>query len=351
MTKERVNLVAGALGVAGRALLHELTKYPEQKTIGLSRRQPDFETSAEILSIDLQDQDGCKEKLSRLQNVTHIYYAAYTPAASLAEEVAPNLGMLSNLVSTINNQSTKLEHVCLVHGSKWYGNHLGPYKTPAREDDPRHMPPNFYYNPQDWIARFQEGKPWNWTSYRPHGLCGVSVGSSMNQLMALAIYASISKELGLALKFPGKPGAFRSVYQFTDARLLARAMIWGTRQIEFHNQAFNLTNGDIDRWENIWPHIANLFDLEVGGVQNVTLATFMADKQEVWDHIVAKHGLKPYKLSTLVNWQFADWVYASEFDQISSLAAFRRTGWSETLRAEDMFTNQIRQLREEKIIP
>ena len=26
------------------------------------------------------------------------------------------------------------------------GNHIGPTKTPSREDDPRAMPPNFYYN-------------------------------------------------------------------------------------------------------------------------------------------------------------------------------------------------------------
>jgi nucleoside-diphosphate-sugar epimerase len=351
MKQNRVNLVAGALGVAGRGLLEELATRPTEKTIGLSRRTPDFETSAQIISVDLQDPDDCRNKLAQLKDVTHIYYAAYTPAASLTEEVAPNLAMLANLVSTVSELSTELEHVCLVHGSKWYGNHLGPYKTPARENDPRHMPPNFYYDQQDWIQAYQQGKPWTWSSYRPHGLCGVSVGSAMNQLMALAIYASISKELGLSLKFPGKPGAFKAVYQFTDARLLARAMIWGTNAHEFHNQPFNLTNGDIDRWENIWPDIAKLFGLNAAGVQHLSLATFMADKQPIWDRIVHKHGLKSYRLSELVNWQFADWVYSSEFDQISSLAAFRRTGWSETLSAIDMFTRQIEQLRTEKIIP
>lgn len=351
MNQKRVNLVAGALGVAGRGLLDELGKREGHKTIGLSRRAPDFETTADFISVDLTSATDCLEKLGSLGDVTNVYFAAYAPAETPQQEVETNLLMLSNLISTIDKVSPKLEHVCVVHGSKWYGNHLGPYKTPARENDPRHMPPNFYYDQQDWIESFQKGKRWAWTSYRPHGLCGVSVGSPMNQLLALAVYASISKELGLSLRFPGKSGAFRSVYQFTDARLLARAMIWGGAQDSYTNCAFNLTNGDVDRWENIWPNIANLFGLEPGGVQNISLAAFMADKQPVWDQVVSRHGLKHYEISKLVNWKFADWVYSSEFDQISSLDAFRQTGWSENLRADVMFAQQIQQLRAEKIIP
>lgn len=30
-----------------------------------------------------------------------------------------------------------LRHVYVQAGSKWYGQHLGKYKTPAKEDDPR----------------------------------------------------------------------------------------------------------------------------------------------------------------------------------------------------------------------
>jgi nucleoside-diphosphate-sugar epimerase len=351
MAEKHVNLVAGALGVAGRGLLEELGKLEGHRTIALSRRSPDFQTNAEFISIDLTSEDDCREKLGKLRDITNIYFAAYAPAETPQKEVQTNLAMLSNLVSAIDNASHHLKHVCIVHGSKWYGNHLGPYKTPARENDPRHMPPNFYYDQQDWIQDFQKGKAWTWTTYRPHGLCGVSVGSAMNQLMALAVYASISKELGLSLRFPGKPGAFSAVYQFTDARLLARAMIWGSERKLFTNRAFNLTNGDVDRWENIWPEIANSFGLEPGGVQNISLAAFMADKQPIWDRLVKRHGLRHYELSKLVNWQFADWVYSSEFDQISSLDAFRQTGWSENLRADIMFAQQFHQLRMEKIIP
>ena len=88
--------------------------------------------------------------------------------------------MLVNLVESIEAISPALEHVNLVEGSKWYGNHLGPYKTPARETDARHMPPNMYYNQQDFLESRQHGKRWNWSAVRPHAVCGFAVGNPMN---------------------------------------------------------------------------------------------------------------------------------------------------------------------------
>jgi hypothetical protein len=37
----------------------------------------------------------------------------------------------------------------------------------------------------------------------------------MSILPAIAVYAAISKELGLPLRFPGRPGAYDTIYQVT----------------------------------------------------------------------------------------------------------------------------------------
>jgi nucleoside-diphosphate-sugar epimerase len=344
-------IVAGAQGVAGRALLEELESRSDWEIIAISRRTPEFATRARFVSLDLTDQDACSPMLAEFTRTTHICFAAYAPRASLADEIAPNLAMLVNLVSAMDRISPALRHVAIVHGSKWYGNHLGPYKTPAREDDPRHMPPNFYYDQQDWLEAFQQGKRWTWSSWRPHGLCGLSVGSAMNQLNALALYATISRELGLPLRFPGHPAAFRAVYQFTDATLLARAILWASAQPACANQAFNITNGDCDRWENIWPDIAREFSLEPGAVQTISLARFMADKEPLWARLRERYKLRPYRLDELVNWEFADWVYSSQFDQISSLAKVHRAGWNEVLEPIGMFRRLFGRMRAERFIP
>lgn len=348
---KRTVVVAGALGVAGRAVLHELEHRDDTEILALSRRNADFDTRARFVSLDLTDRAACDAAAPELQAATHLVFAAFVPAPSLAEEVGPNLAMLVNLVSTLDRVAPGLAHVSLVQGSKWYGNHLGPFRTPAREDDPRHMPPNFYYDQQDWLEAFQAGRRWTWSAWRPHGLCGISVGSAMNQLNALALYGTVSKELGLPLRFPGHPGAFRAVYQFTDATLLARAMLWGADRRDCANQAFNINNGDFDRWENIWPSIAADFDMEPGPVQSINLARMMADKETLWSTIRQRHGLRPYSLAQLVNWTFVDWAYSSDFDQMSSLAKVRRAGWHEVLEPAAMFRGLFARMRRERIIP
>ena len=46
-------LVAGALGVTGRTLVHHLTSVGDWEVIGLSRRNPEFPTSAQFIAVDL----------------------------------------------------------------------------------------------------------------------------------------------------------------------------------------------------------------------------------------------------------------------------------------------------------
>ena len=93
-------------------------------------------------------------------------------------------------------QATLLPHlkrVVLVTGTKYYGVHLGPLKTPMRETDPRHIPPNYYFNQIDWLTAYGRGKEWDWVELRPQTLCGFSTGSPMSILPAIAVYAAVSR--------------------------------------------------------------------------------------------------------------------------------------------------------------
>ena len=79
------------------------------------------------------------EKLGALSEATHVFYAAFQPAAGAAAgyaaNIAPNRDMLVNAVTAIEAASRSLRRVVLVTGTKYYGSHLGPFKTPARESD------------------------------------------------------------------------------------------------------------------------------------------------------------------------------------------------------------------------
>jgi nucleoside-diphosphate-sugar epimerase len=249
-TTKRTALVAGASGLAGGYMLAHLLEQGGWDIVAVSRRRPRISGDYRHIAVDLLDLADCQTKLGPLTNISHLFYLAITERPDPGETMSANANMFFNLVKTVGAASAVLEHVHLSQGTRWYGNHLGPYKTPTKEDDPRHMPPNFYYDQQDFLEEFQKGKRWTWSVGRPHAVCGFSTGGPMNLTLAIAVYANICKALGLPLSFPGKSGAYTALYQCTDAALLAKAVEWMATDPKCANQAFNITNGDLIRWQN-----------------------------------------------------------------------------------------------------
>ena len=64
------------------------------------------------------------------------------------------VAILRNLLDVVEETSPSLRHVTFYQGGKAYGADLGPFKTPAREDDPRLMPPNFYIDTEEMFKSF-----------------------------------------------------------------------------------------------------------------------------------------------------------------------------------------------------
>ena len=152
---------------------------------------------------------------------------------------------------------------------------------PARETDPRSMGPNFYYDQMDWLSEFQKTKQWSWTILRPQLVFGVAARSPLNIIAAIGTYASISRELGIPLRFPG---GVERIGEATDARLIAKAVEWVAQNKIAANQIYNITNGDIyiasylaqDSgviWYGTWSSAANVFS-EIDARECATLGAY-----------------------------------------------------------------------------
>ncbi|KAI7249743.1 hypothetical protein KC345_g11722, partial [Hortaea werneckii] len=302
-------LVVGANGVIGRNLIAYLVTLPEWNIIGISRRGGENTGRVRYISADLLDPEDSRLKLASLTEVTHIFYAAYQDRPTWAELVGPNLDMLVNVVEAVEPIAHKLQHISLMQGYKVYGAHLGPFKTPARETDAYHMPPEFNIDQQNFLEQRQPGNSWTWSALRPSVVCGFALGNPMNLAMVIAVYASISKELGLPLRFPGKPGAYHSLLEMTDAGLLAQATVWAATDSRCANQAFNITNGDLFRWNELWPKLATFFGLEAAPPLPMSLAAVMEDKEPLWNRMVEKYGLEGNSYRDVSSWGFGDFVF------------------------------------------
>jgi nucleoside-diphosphate-sugar epimerase len=319
--------------------------------IGLSRRGGASAGAVHHVSLDLLDAADTRRELADLAEVTHVFYAAYQDRPSFAELVEPNQRMLVNTLEAIEPVATGLRHVQLMQGYKVYGAHLGPFKTPARESDPPHSPREFNVEQQAFLEALQAGKEWTWSALRPSVVCGFALGIPMNLAMVIAVYATISRHLDVPLRFPGKPGAYRALIEMTDADLLARAMVWAATDPRTANQAYNINNGDLFRWDEMWPKLAAYFDLPVAPGLPISLATVMADKEPVWNEIVTKHDLQPTPYRDVSSWTFGDAVFSWDYDLIADGSKARRRGFHDYVDTTAMFTRIFDDMRARKIIP
>jgi nucleoside-diphosphate-sugar epimerase len=348
---KKTALIIGATGVSGRSLLAELEGRADWDIYAVSRSVPDWKTRARHVAVDLSDPAGARDALSALTDVTHVFYCGYVDRPTWIDQAEPNAALLRNTIEALEPVAKGLQHVCLLQGTKYYGAHLGPFRTPAKEDQERAFPPNFYYLQQDFLAEQQKGKAWSWSCARPHTICGFALGNPLNLISVLGVFAAISRHFGLPLRYPGNPVGFGKIYQVTDAALLARAMIWMATEPRCANQAFNITNGDFVRFENLWPVFAEYFGMKAGRPHQIDLKLFMSDKAPVWDHLAEKHRLAPNRFDRVADWNYGNYAFRYDWDIMSDTLKARQYGFHECMDTEGMFLRLFDRFREERVIP
>jgi nucleoside-diphosphate-sugar epimerase len=353
MTENTV-VIAGATGQIGAAVARHLSGRSGWHPVGLSRRvRPD--AAFPMLAIDLRDGEDCHGKLRDLPVVTHLVYAArYDHAGGKQESVDINLELLSNVLTAVQDRP-ELRHVHVVHGTKYYGHNAGPGPVPYREDGPRARRPVFYYAQQDYLVQQQRGRPWNWSISRPHSFCDLALDEPRSITLLVAVYASILKQLGLPLRFPGTRQAYQARTQFTWLPMLARSIEWMMSDPACANQAFNIVNGDAPPWSVLWPSVADYFGMDCGepdaDASAESLAEFPEHHTDLWRRMVSDHGLRPSDLPSVAQWAYGDYVFSPEWDVVSSMDKAGRHGFAERMDTLAMWRDSFDFYRSNRIIP
>ena len=352
--EQRKYLVVGALGLVGRAVVEALEDQDGCEVVAVSRRQPDFPTRARFLQLDLTDRAACQQQLGRLGGVTHIVYAALYEKPDLIagwrddDQIETNTRMLANVLEFV----TPARHFTLLQGTKAYGAHLAPMKLPGKESDPRHPGANFYWSQEDLLREASAHGGWAFSIMRPQIVCGHALGSPMNMVSAIGVQATVLRELGQPLRFPGRGGF---VTEATDARLLARAILWAGHEPRCAGEAFNITNGDILDWGALYPEFADHFRMPSAAPEPLPLAEAMPKHSAVWDRVVARHGLEPHSMEQLIgaSWQFADAVFGYHGGQTTLLSTVkaRQFGFADCIDTATMFREHFTALQARRVLP
>src|SRR3954468_24873155 len=355
-------LIAGASGLVGYAAMRVFGADPECDVIALSRRAPVVSQGARFLPLDLTDADACERLAASVSGVTHLVYAALYERPGLVagwqerEQIETNARMFRNLLDHLERHATNLKHVTLLQGTKAYGVHVRPLAVPARENrSEMHEQPNFYWNQERFIRARQQGKAWRWSILRPVLIVGCSVGSAMNVIPALGVYAAMMRRAGKsALDYPGGVGR---VAQAVDADLLARTIAWTGESDAAANEIFNVTNGDVFVWPNVWPAIARALGMTAGAHVPLSLDREIRPREADWAEIRARHGLVSGTLKEFVglSFEYADYTMGYGRTQpgppaLVSTVKLMQAGFTEVMDTETMFAKAIAEMQARRLL-
>lgn len=349
-------LVAGATGIVGLNVAEHLRDLGGWEITGLSRRPPVGASYMQTHAVDLLDREAALKTLATLRP-THVYFCTWTLGKNEDDNIRLNGGMLRTLLDGVAAAGT-VEHVAVVTGTKHY---LGPFEdygkvtpvTPFREDAPRLTKKNFYYELEDVVMDYAARHGYGWSVHRSHTIIGYAVGNLMNIGATLATFASICKATGRPFTFPGTSTAYQGINDITDARLLAKHIVWASTEPNARNEAFNATNGDVFRWEQLWKRIADYFGIEVGAYpgQYNSLTDRMQGLDPDWQALVQQHGLQPHALDRLASPWHTDLDLGRPMECLHSMAKSRALGFGDIQDTEQSFIDVFDRLRAERIIP
>jgi nucleoside-diphosphate-sugar epimerase len=268
-------------------------------------------------------------------------------------QIATNDRMFRNLLGPLTEAAPGLRHVTLLQGTKAYGVHVRQLAVPAREGrSEMREQPNFYWAQEDHLRALQAGGDWSFTIVRPVLIVGEAIGGAMNLLPALGAHAAVMRERGPILPYPG--GAER-VSQAVDADLLARAIAWAGEASAARNETFNVTNGDVFTWPNVWPAIAEAAGMRSGPDEPFLLQSL---GRMDWDRVRQRYALLSPPLADFVglSLEYADYQMRYGHSEpgppaIVSTIKIAQAGFHEVMDTELMFRKWFKVFQQKRLLP
>jgi nucleoside-diphosphate-sugar epimerase len=351
-------VVAGASGLVGAAAVESFAN-AGWRVIAVSRRAPEVDVEYLHLPVDLQDAGSVRAAAGSLGEATHLVYAAVHEQPRLVrgwrdpDQMRTNLRMLQGMLSAL--ERAPLQHVTLLQGTKAYGVHLHPIRIPARERYPRDPHENFYWLQEDHLREVAGERGLRWTILRPQLVVGPTYGVAMNLPPVIGAYAAICRATGTPFGFPG--GA-PYVTEAVDVRLVADAALWAATEPRSWDQHFNLTNGEVFEWRDLWPALADELGIECAPDEPRRLTDFFAGHAATWDRIVAERGLRRLTLDEVLgkSHHYADFHFAAGAEQppppaFVSTVKIREAGFGAAYDTELSFRHWLRVLIDRKVLP
>lgn len=341
------------------------------------------------------------EKITDIDTVTHVIYAGkssprdeyrsgenssitvqrsrfpLTDRKWLAYRVPPEKGpmplraandaLLETSIRAITALAPRIRSVVLQTGGKAYGllfsEHIS-LTPPFHESQPRVPSPSgdeiFYYSQVDILKRLsaEAGGSWTFTEVRPDTIIGFVPGTNaMNVAQGLGFYLSLFREVhgeGAPCAYPGTAAGYRSLHTDSSQDIIARMEIFAALEPDKcgGGRAFNVADGEVVTWADIWGGICAYFGLEGAppAEDSETAGAFVSKYVDRWPGVVEREGLESMDILAH-NWWFVERILQIPFDRQFDLRSAREVGFQETVDTTRGYTLVFDRMRQARMIP
>jgi nucleoside-diphosphate-sugar epimerase len=360
MNARRV-LVTGASGLIGRYAVRAFLR-DGWDVYGMSRKAPELAHERYChLSVDLREAPAVMTALERCPPITNLAYTAVYEKPGLVagwsdqEQMEINRAMLDHVLRPALTRGS-LQQVTIMQGTKAYGVHLHPIPLPARERQTRDPHENFYWYQEDLLRNVARPAGLRWTIFRPVQVVGPAYGVGYCTPPVIGALAAICHETGRPFGFPGFAASVPK--QVADVRLVADALVWAATNPQADGEHFNLTNGEVFSWLELWPVLADELGIVAAEPAQLSLAEFLPAHQDAWRQVAGRHGLRvPDLLSVLgQSHYYADYTFGFGLTEPPPLALVstvkvKQSGFTQVRDTEATFRDAIRSLQDMRVLP
>ena len=197
-----------------------------------------------------------------------------------------------------------------------------------------------------------------WTIFRPQVVFGGAAGAAMNPVAVIGAYAALCRKLALPFTYPA---GVRTVWEATDAALLAEALVWARNTPPAHGETFNVTNGDVFVLRDAWNELAEWMGLEPCYQQGTSLVDFLASGGaiEAWKSLATEHRLQVPDLASLVgqSHHYVDMLLDERMVQRGNLPTLvssikiRKAGFGACMDSLDSMRGWLRRMAGTSLLP
>jgi nucleoside-diphosphate-sugar epimerase len=130
-------------------------------------------------------------------------------------------------------------------------------------------------------------------------------------------------------------------------------LVWAVESPAARDQAFNIVNGDVFRWQWMWGRIAQWFGIEAAPFDGTVrpLEQQMANDADLWRQIAQRDGLAEPDLARLASPWHTDADLGRPIEVVTDMSKSRRLGFTAYQPTDDAFFDLFEQLRRDRLIP